>query len=143
MTDKDQHDGATRKRRFSDVDGGYDTVVGPAVTITGEVHAACNVDLHGTVEGNIEVEGYLRLREGGRVVGDVTATNVIIEGEVRGAVRAQEKAELRSACRVEGDLVAESVAIADGGHFEGKITMAGRRESRQEVTFQEKRSDTE
>jgi cytoskeletal protein CcmA (bactofilin family) len=141
MKDSHQHDGSPRKRRFSDVEGGYDTIIGDKVTITGEVHGGCNVDMGGTLEGNIELEGILRLRQGGRIVGDVSAANVIIEGDVRGAVRAHEKAELRSACHVEGDLIAESVAIAEGGHFDGKITMAGRHESRQEVSFQEKRSD--
>ena len=143
MTDSHQHDGGPGKRRFSDVEDGYDTIIGEKVTITGEVHGACNVELRGTLEGHIEIEGFLRLRQGGRIVGDVSAGNVIIEGDVRGAVRAHEKAELRSACHVEGDLIAESVAIAEGGHFDGKITMAGRGESRQEVSFQEKRSDPE
>lgn len=141
MMDSNPENGGKRKRRFSDVEGGYETVIGPEVTITGEMHATCNVDLYGTVEGNLEIEGLLRLREGSRVVGDITATNAIIDGEVRGAVHAREKAELRSACRVDGDLVAESVAIADGGHFEGKITMAGTREARKDVSFEEKRAD--
>jgi cytoskeletal protein CcmA (bactofilin family) len=141
MTDSHQNNGGRRKRRFSDVEDGYDTIIGEKVTITGEVHGACNVDLHGTLEGNIE--GFLRLRQAGHIVGDVSAANVIIEGDVRGAVRAHGKAELRTACHVEGDLIAESVAIAEGGHFDGKITMAGRGESRQDVSFQEKRSGVE
>jgi cytoskeletal protein CcmA (bactofilin family) len=143
MKDSDQHDESTGRRRFSDVEGGFETVIGAGVTITGKVHGTCNVDLHGRLEGDIELDGFLRLRQGGRIVGDVSATNMIIEGEVQGTLRAVEKAELRSACHVLGDLTAESVAIAEGGHFEGRITMAGRQESRDQVEFQEKRSDTE
>ena len=143
MTDSHHNDGARRKRRFSDVEEGYDTVIGPNLTITGEVRGACNVDFYGTLEGNVELGGFLRLRDGGRIVGDVSADNVIVEGQIRGAVRAREKAELRNSCHVEGDLIAESVAIAEGGHFEGKITMAGRSEARQEVAFEEKRTDPE
>lgn len=143
MSDSHEQDEQPRKRRFSDVEGAYESVIGAKVTVTGEIRGVCDVDLHGTLEGNIELEGFLRIREGGRIVGDIAATNVIVEGEVRGSIRAHEKAELRSACRVEGDLIAESVAIAEGGHFEGKITMAGRSEPREQVSFKEKRSSSE
>ncbi len=140
MPHSHEQDELSRRRRFGDVESAYETVIGGHVTITGEVHGVCNVDLHGTLDGNIEIEGFLRIREGARIVGDIAATNVIVEGEVRGGVRALEKVELRSACRVEGDLIAESVAIAEGGHFDGKITMAGSPESRHQVSFEEKRS---
>ena len=139
MADSRGRDAEGRRQRFGDVDD-YETVIGAGTTITGEVHGVGNVDLRGTLEGRLEIEGLLHVRAGARVVGDVTATNVIVEGEVRGEIRAVGKVELRTTCRVVGDLVAESVAIGEGGLFDGTITMSGRAEPRHQVSFVEKRS---
>jgi cytoskeletal protein CcmA (bactofilin family) len=98
------------------------------------------MDFAGSLDGDLELEGLLWLREIGTIEGDLSVGSVVIEGTVRGNIRALDKAELRATGRVEGDITAGTVAIADGAFFEGRITMAGATQSRTDVSFQEKRS---
>jgi cytoskeletal protein CcmA (bactofilin family) len=127
------------QRRFTDGDTPYDTVIGAAVSITGEVRGGAGMEFFGSLEGDLELDGFLWVRSGARIEGNVHATNIVIEGEVIGNISAIDKLELRSSCRVTGDLSAGSVAISEGGFFEGTITMAGAAGDRRDVTFQEKR----
>jgi cytoskeletal protein CcmA (bactofilin family) len=140
MTPKDQQQEAHQRRRFTDDRETCETVIGADVTIKGDVCGRSNMEMGGTLEGDIELEGFLWLRAGGQVDGNLSATDVVVEGEVTGDINARNKLELRASCRVTGDLSANSLAIAEGGFFEGKITTAGVPGSRDAVSYQEKRS---
>ena len=131
------------RRRFSDLCGECETVVGPDVSITGEIRGTSNIEFCGVIDGTLEIDGFLWLRAGGRVDGRLKVTSAVIEGEVSGDIVAREKLELRSSCRVHGDISAAALAIAEGGYFEGTITMAGRPSQRGDLTFQEKRQTDE
>jgi cytoskeletal protein CcmA (bactofilin family) len=141
MTSKNPQQESHPRRRFTDGRDTCETVIGADVTIRGDVRGCSNMEMRGTLEGDIEMEGFLWLRAGGRVVGNLIATDVVIEGEVTGDVVAQNKLELRASCRVTGDLSSNTLAIAEGGFFEGKITTAGVTRNREAVSYQEKRSD--
>lgn len=137
--EKDQHP-ETETRRFTDGVDQCETVIGADAAIKGELRGTSSVELQGSLNGKMELDGFLWIRVGGRLEGDIEATAVVIEGEVEGNIDVREKAELRSTCRVKGDIAAGSLAIAEGGHFEGQITMEGKPSSRSHVTFVEKRS---
>ena len=139
MTDNDQRQ---PQRRFTDRGAPYETVIGAAVSITGEVRGGAGMEFFGSLKGDLELDGFLCLRSGSRIEGNLRATNIVIEGEVIGNISAIDKLELRASCRVTGDLSAGSVAIAEGGFFEGAITMAGAAGDRQDVTFKEKRGSS-
>ena len=103
---------------------GTDTVIGTGVQIKGDFKAPANVELRGTVEGNLEVDGLFAIRESGRLIGSVTASDVVVEGEVEGEIAATEKVEISSTGRVQGDVQAKVVCIADGAFLQGKVQMA-------------------
>lgn len=143
MTPKDQQQEAQPRRRFTDDSRTCETVIGADVTIKGDVRGTSNVEFCGTLEGELQLEGFMWLRAGSRVDGNLSATDLVVEGEVRGNISARNKLELRGSCRVSGDISANTLAIADGGFFEGKITMAGAPENRDAVSYQEKRTNPE
>jgi len=130
-----------RHRRFTDATETCESVIGPDVSIKGDVRGKTDMEFRGSLKGNLDLDGFLWVRPDGRVEGNLSATNLLIEGEVRGEICAEEKAELRSSCRVEGNIFAHSLAIADGGFFEGEITMEGQSSTRDKVEFKEKRSN--
>jgi cytoskeletal protein CcmA (bactofilin family) len=101
---------------------GTDTVIGTGVQIKGDFKAPANVELRGTVEGNLEVDGLFAIRESGRLIGSVTASDVVVE--VEGEIAATEKVEISSTGRVQGDVQAKVVCIADGAFLQGKVQMA-------------------
>jgi cytoskeletal protein CcmA (bactofilin family) len=143
MSHENQKQQPPPDRRFTDGAESCETVIGADVAIRGEVRGTSNMEFSGSLQGDLELEGFLWLRPGGRIEGTLTVTNVLVEGEVAGNINATGKVELRSSCRVLGDVAARSLAIADGGFFEGKITMAGAPSDRAAVTFQEKRQASE
>lgn len=124
-------------RRFTDqLD--HATVILAGLRIEGDIEGGDSVEIGGTLEGNVRIEGLCRVRESGTVKGSIRARQVLIEGEVEGRdVKARERLELRSHARVRADLDAASVALADGCQFHGQIRMSGASGA---TTFKEKRA---
>jgi cytoskeletal protein CcmA (bactofilin family) len=130
-------------RRFTDEYETIATLIGRDVTILGELRGATNVDFSGTIEGELDVEGFLWIRAEGRVVGTITADAVVVEGRIEGDLTIRGAVELRPDCHVEGNVTAGSIAIAEGAFFEGGITMGGDEVDRKAVAFEEKRGETD
>jgi cytoskeletal protein CcmA (bactofilin family) len=101
-------------------------VIGPGTHIKGELNGDDPVDLAGTFEGHSRVNALYRLRETGRVAGDVAAISIVVEGEVSGKMLAAEKIEIRASARVRANVRARVVAIAEGAFFDGEVHMEGR-----------------
>jgi cytoskeletal protein CcmA (bactofilin family) len=98
-----------------------------------------SVELGGTFDGPITVEGMCHVQEGGRVNGTITATDVVVGGEVDGHVTARGRLEMLAHARVLADVVATTVAIAEGCFIEGRIHMRGANEADRPTAFKEKR----
>lgn len=99
------------------------TLIGKGIKIKGEITGAASIEVYGEIDGTAGTEGTFRVREGGKVDGEVAARNVIVDGQLTGQISAEQKIELHSACKVKGDIVARSVAINEGAHFEGSVKM--------------------
>ena len=102
------------------------TVIGRGIHVNGELTGAAPIDVWGELEGVGGTEATLRIREGGRVKGELAAAQVIVEGRVEGNISAEHKIELKSSCHVEGDIASRTVAVAEGAYFEGRVKMTGR-----------------
>jgi cytoskeletal protein CcmA (bactofilin family) len=124
MTDRDVSDDR-RQRRFTDERDGFASSIGRDASIEGTVKGATNLEIWGSLEGDIQIEGLVWLRPGSRFAGELRATDLVVEGELRGTVRATNKVDMRATCRVEADVSASRVAAADGSHIEGRITVSG------------------
>ena len=98
--------------------------VGGTVVIKGELIGEEDLNIDGTVEGTVTVNGYqVTMDEHGKVVGEITARTVIVFGSVIGNVMAEERIEVRDGGLVEGDLIAPKVVLAEGARFKGSIDM--------------------
>jgi cytoskeletal protein CcmA (bactofilin family) len=124
-------------RRFTD-QAGQGTIIQSGLRIEGRIEGADSVDIGGTLIGDVAVEGLVRVRERGRVEGNISGAQVLVEGAVEGPkVTAEQKLELRGRAHVRSELVAATVAIAEGAEFHGKVEMRGG--GKGAVTFREKR----
>lgn len=124
-------------RRITDASLSLSTVIGPGTRIRGSVTGGDSLDLAGALEGDAQITGLCRVREGGRMVGDMKATVLVLEGEVSATVLVADKVEIGAGARVKGDVRAQWVAIAEGALFDGNVHMEGR--SGEPVAFREKR----
>ena len=128
------------RRRFTDEAEAFVTILGPDLSVEGNLSGSGSLEVKGTLEGKLSVDGLVWIRPKGSVDGEVKASSVVVEGSVVGSVRATGKVDLRKGCRVEGDITATSVAAADGSFFEGRIAMPQTPEP-EVVAYEEKRSE--
>ena len=89
------------------------------LTITGNLKTIGDIQVEGTVEGDIRAH-LLTVGEGATIKGEVVADDVVINGRIVGRVRGL-KVRLTSTARVEGDIIHKTIAIESGAHFEGSV----------------------
>jgi len=99
-----------------------ETLIGPGVHVKGDLQGKSNFHLRGTVEGNVLLEGRMVIADGGRLVGDISATSVIVEGELTGNIQATEKVQLGGNARMKGNIRSNCLSIQDGATFEGSVS---------------------
>tara|TARA_B100001093_G_scaffold322647_1_gene307873 strand:+ start:220 stop:723 length:504 start_codon:yes stop_codon:yes gene_type:complete len=95
------------------------SVISADLHITGNVKTTGDIQVEGTVEGDIRAH-LLTIGETATINGEVMADDVVINGRVIGRVRGL-KVRLTSTARVEGDIIHKTIAIESGAHFEGSV----------------------
>ncbi len=96
------------------------SIIGPDVTIIGNLSATGDVQLDGNVEGDISCAAFT-LGSQGRVKGHVSAQKAQLAGHVEGTIDVRELSVAASA-RIAGDMSYENVSIAAGAHVDGRVT---------------------
>lgn len=100
------------------------TYIHEGTVLEGDLTAKGRVRVHGTVRGNLSVEGVLEVAEGGVVEGElVRADEVKILGQVKARVEASGKIEIWHQGRLEGDVRAAALDIEEGALFSGRSDM--------------------
>ncbi|MER2510471.1 polymer-forming cytoskeletal protein [Amaricoccus sp.] len=95
------------------------SVLSSDITITGNVRSSGDIQVEGTIEGDIRAQ-MLIVGESATVKGEVVAEDVVVHGRVIGRLRGL-KVRLSNTARVEGDIVHKTIAIESGAHFEGSV----------------------
>ena len=95
------------------------SVISQDLHIVGNVKTTGDIQIEGTVEGDIRAH-LLTIGETATINGEVVADDVIINGRIVGRVRGL-KVRLTSTARVEGDIIHKTIAIESGAHFEGSV----------------------
>src|SRR5574341_393470 len=117
------------------------SVLGPSITIRGDVVSEENLIIEGVVDGSVETTRDLLVGPEGKVHATIRATNVIIQGTVIGDVMATNKVDLTASGILQGNIYAPRLTIAETALFKGNIDMRPRetsssteKERRQEKT---------
>jgi len=99
-------------------------MIGPSITIKGEVSGEEDLLIEGKVEGNINLnDNQVAVGESGQVSADIQAKVAKIDGEVTGDITANEKVVISKSGNVRGNIVAPRVTLEDGAIFKGSIDM--------------------
>lgn len=99
-------------------------VIGPGITIRGDIGGEENLTIEGHVEGSILLDAHeVCIGQAGQVVANVTARVVRVEGEVTGDITGYEKVVLTRSGNVRGNISAPRVTLEDGAKFKGSIDM--------------------
>lgn len=95
------------------------SVLSSDLTVIGNVKTQGDIQIEGTVEGDIRAH-HLTVGETATVKGEVVADDIVINGRIIGRVRGL-KVRLSATARVEGDIIHKTIAIESGAHFEGSV----------------------
>jgi len=108
-------------------------MIGPSITIKGEVSGEEDLLIQGRVEGSVNLDNNeVTIGDAGRVEADIQARVARVDGEVAGDITANEKVIISKSGNVRGNIVAPRVTLEDGAIFKGSIDMdpAGTSQSR-------------
>lgn len=94
------------------------SMIGPDLTITGNLISKGEVQVDGVVEGDIH-GSHVVIGESATIHGGIVADEVVVRGHVVGTVRSK-RVMLQSTSQVEGDIYHQSLSIEQGALFEGK-----------------------
>lgn len=98
---------------------GMFSVIGPDVTVTGNISATADLHIDGRVDGDVHC-GTLAQGADSHIFGSVTAETARLAGAIEGAVRVKQLTIERSA-RITGDVEYENLTIENGGNIDGRI----------------------
>lgn len=94
------------------------SLIGPDLTITGNLVSKGEVQVDGIVQGDIH-GSHVVVGETATITGGVFADEVVIRGHVIGSVRSK-RVMLQATSQVDGDIYHQSLSIEQGALFEGK-----------------------
>jgi cytoskeletal protein CcmA (bactofilin family) len=96
-------------------------VIGPSMSIKGEIRSREELIVDGEVEGTLESQSSITVGPNGKVRSNIKAREVIVYGSVRGNVEVAEKIAIREQGSLVGDIKAAGISIDDGAYFKGSI----------------------
>ena len=98
-------------------------IIGTSTVVEGTLRSSGNLNISGTVNGRVEVEGLTMVMPGGVVDGEVVTTSAEVAGTVRGEVTVRERLVLKASAVVEGDIRTGKLVVEDGATFNGECKM--------------------
>jgi len=94
------------------------SIIGPDLIITGNLVSKGEVQVDGTVEGDIH-GSHVVVGQNANIAGGIVAEEIVIRGHVSGSVRGK-RVMLQASSQVEGDIFHNALSIEQGAMFEGK-----------------------
>jgi cytoskeletal protein CcmA (bactofilin family) len=99
-------------------------IIGTKTTIKGELLGDEDIQVEGTVEGQIRITRDVRIGQTGVVRATVDAASVVISGELVGDCSATNRVEIQATGRLTGNIRAPKIIIAEGAVFRGNSDMS-------------------
>jgi cytoskeletal protein CcmA (bactofilin family) len=99
------------------------TVIGPGLSVEGELTSEDEVVVHGTFRGSLSSSGAVSVGSDGVVEADVGAASISVAGQLTGNVNAEDRVDIQAGGRLIGDVKASRLTIADGASFKGNVDM--------------------
>ncbi len=96
------------------------TIIGADLVVKGRIRQGGAIDVHGLVEGGIEVAD-LRIHAGGRVFGRVRADRIEVNGTLQGDVTAKHLINIGGSGSVRGNVRYGQLAMAPGGDLSADV----------------------
>ncbi len=97
-------------------------VIGPSISIKGELSGEEDLMIQGRVEGKIDLKkNNVTVGRNGHIKGDIYGKIISIEGEVQGNLFGEENIVIRESGVVRGNMRTPRFSLEDGAQFKGSI----------------------
>jgi cytoskeletal protein CcmA (bactofilin family) len=103
--------------------GNGSITLGPRDSLEGRLVMEGDLQVFGTVHGELRVSGDISLEEGSIVQASLHANNVSIRGNLEGEIAANGRLLIAGSGGVTGNAKVARLAVEDGATFNGNITM--------------------
>jgi len=104
---------------------GATTLIAKTTEIEGDLHFSGNLEIEGTMTGNIIAKdgesASLRVLQDGKVIGKIQVPLVIINGKVEGEVFSSKHLELAAKADVRGNVHYHFLEVVKGAQVNGKL----------------------
>jgi len=102
-------------------------MIGPTITVKGDLSGEEDLLIEGRVEGKIDLPRHsVTVGKSGHIKADVYGKVITVEGEVEGNLFGEEQLVLRQSSTVRGNITAPRVSLEDGANFKGSIDMSSK-----------------
>lgn len=99
------------------------TVIAKDLVVAGKLSGEGVVQIEGTVEGEVNLKGYVIVTPTGKVKGPIEADVIRIAGRVEGNLISHDHVQLERTGTINGDVTTVSFVIENGGRLNGRTTM--------------------
>ena len=99
--------------------GGTFSVIGPDVTIRGDIEASVDLHVDGKIVGNLACASLVQ-GESSRIEGEIKAESARLSGEIKGTIEVRNLVVLKSA-QIEGDVSYDTLTIEQGASVDGRF----------------------
>lgn len=110
---------SNRRNRY----GNGSITLGPRDSLEGKLVMEGDLQIFGTVQGQVEVSGDVSLEDGSTVKATVEASNISVRGSLEGEVMARGRLLIAGSGGVTGNVRVARLAVEDGASFNGNIAM--------------------
>ncbi len=112
-------------QRNSGIQSRERAMIGPTVSIKGNLTSEEDLLMEGRLEGKIEIRHHsITVGKKGQIKADIYGKVITVEGNVEGNLYGEEQLILRQSGTVRGNIVAPRVVLEDGSNFKGNIDMS-------------------
>ena len=98
-------------------------MIGPSITIRGNVSGDEDLTVEGRIEGNVRLSKSLTVAPEAEIVAEIEAQTVTVGGRIAGEITANERLAVENGAVVIGDVSTPRLVIEDGAQFKGRVTM--------------------
>ncbi|MEY3343279.1 MAG: hypothetical protein RL090_963 [Bacteroidota bacterium] len=98
-------------------------IIGQGTTIEGQINAAGDLRIDGTIIGSVTSKAKVVIGSTGQVQGDVVCQNADISGTIKGKTTVGELLFLKSTARINGDIITGKLVVEVGASFSGNCHM--------------------
>lgn len=103
----------------------FDSIVGTATRIEGDLHVDESLRIDGRLNGNLEQTvgkaRWIIIGPNGEIRGNIRAQNVSVSGKVFGNIFASGSTELMEGCEVRGNITHKSITVEPGAIVHGQL----------------------